>query len=337
MAATIKDIARRLNLSVSTVSYALNDGPKPVSAEVKAEVLRVASELGYRPNRVARSLVTRRSRAIGVVLPQIERDSLLSSYIQISLNTIVNQAEDDHYDVMLLTAAERNRSEGLSDVLQDSRVDGLILIAPPEEEETFRLLRQYSMPFAVVAGGDGQPGPFFRADDAAGVRQAMEHLWELGHRKIAHFAGRATVFDARARLAAYRTFLQERSVVLPEAYVQNGGYLRDEAKRLLPELMALPDPPTALFCANDEMALGALLSARRMGVRVPNDLSVVGFDDTPPAENFDPPMTSVRQPIEEMTQAAFVEVLGQIEGAPVGRGRVFATELMARGSSSFRL
>lgn len=333
MAATIKDIARRLNLSVSTVSYALNHGPKPVSAEVKAEVARVALELGYRPNRVARSLVTRRSRAIGVVLPQIERDSLLSSYIQISLNTIVNQAEDDHYDVMLLTAAERNRSAGLSDVLQDSRVDGVILIAPPEEEETFRLLRQYSMPFAVVAGGDSQPGPFFRADDVEGVRQAMAHLWDLGHRRIAHFAGRATVLDARVRLAAYQAFLQERGVEVPEAYVQNGGYVR-EAGRLLPAMMSLPEPPTAIFCANDEMAIGAMFEARRLGIRVPNDLSVVGFDDTPPAEGFDPPITSVRQPIEEMTQAAFLEVLGQIERRPAGTGRVFSTMLTRRTSTA---
>ena len=332
MAATIKDIARRLNLSVSTVSYALNGGPKPVSAEVKADVARVAAELGYRPNRVARSLVTRRSRAIGVVLPQIERDSLLSAYIQICLNTIVNQAEDDHYDVMLLTAAERNRSAGLADVLQDSRVDGVILLAPPEEGETFRLLRQYSMPFAVVAGGDEEPGPFFRADDVAGVRQAMSHLWELGHRRIAHFAGRMTVFDARARLGAYRGFLAERGVEVPEGYILNGGFVR-EAGRLLPDLMNLPQPPTAVFCANDEMAIGAMFEARKLGIRVPAQLSVVGFDDTHPAEGFDPPITSVRQPIQEMTQAAFLEVLRQIEGHAASQGQVFPTDLVIRAST----
>ncbi|MGV3615857.1 MAG: LacI family DNA-binding transcriptional regulator [Fimbriimonas sp.] len=333
MPATIKDIARRLNLSVSTVSYALNDGPKPVSEEVRNEVARVAAELGYRPNRAAKSLVTRRSRAIGVVLPQIERDSLLGSFVQLSLNSIVNQAEEDHYDVMLLTAAERNRSAGLADLLQDSRVDGLILIAPPEDAETFRLLRHHSMPFAVVAGGDDEPGPFFRADDAEGVRHAMEHLWDLGHRRIAHFAGRTSLFDARVRRSTYQTFLGARGESPFPGYVLEGGYVR-EAGRLLAPLMALPQPPTAVFCANDEMAIGALLAARTLGIRIPQDLSVVGFDDTPVAWSFDPALTSVRQPLEEMTYAAFADVLAQIEGAPASPGRVFPTSLQVRASTA---
>jgi DNA-binding LacI/PurR family transcriptional regulator len=316
------------------VSYALNDGPKPVSDEVRSEVIRVAHELGYRPNRVARSLVTRRNRIVGIVLPRIERDSLLSSFVQMSLNAIVNQAEEDHYDILMLTAFERNRPEGLSEVLLDSRIDGVVLIAPPEMPEMYRLLRERRMPYAVVAGGDDQPGPFFRADDYAGARQAMEHLWQMGHRRIAHLAGRPNLTDARLRLTAYHDFLAARGVVAPPGYVLTGDYVRHTSRALLEPLRALPKPPTAVFCANDEMAIGLALAARAAHVRVPDDLSLVGFDDTPQAEGFDPPLTSVCQPIEAMTTAAFAEVLAQVEGAPASAGQIFPTSLTVRCSTA---
>ena len=333
MPATLKDIAKRLNLSVSTVSYALNDGPKPVSEEVRHQVLRVADELGYRPNRIARSLVTRRSRTLGVALPRIERDSLLRSFVQLALNAVVNAAEDEHYDVLLLTARERNRPEGLNDMIQDSRVDGVLLIAPPEIPETFRLLRESGVPHAVISSGAAGEGPYFRGDDAGGVRLALRHLWDLGHRRIAHFAGRLDLFDGRLRRDTYLAFMAEHGQSVPEGYVVVANYWRDMAHEALPELMRLPVPPTAIFCGNDEMAIGAITAAQEMGLRVPEDLSIVGFDDMPTVGSFDL-LTSVRQPIEDLAQAAFCELLSQIDGSPASPGQVFPTALTVRRSTA---
>lgn len=333
MAATIKDIARTLGLSVSTVSYALNGGPKPVSEEVRAEVARVAKELGYQPNRVARSLVTRRSGAIGIVLPMVEQDALLRPFIQLALNEIINVAEQVGYDLVLLTGAERTKPEGLQSLLQDSRIDGLVLVAPPEDEVLVRLLRKSKMPFAIVAGGDEAPGPFYLADDEHGIRLAMEHLWSLGHRRIAHLQGRPSLRDARLRRRVYETFLRDRGVEIPAGYVQCGMYRRDVAETTLDLFLALPKPPTAILCGNDEMAIGLVIAARKRGLHLPEELSLVGYDDTDPAATIEPPLTTVRQPIERMAEHAFHDVLNQLKGQPMGGGTILETTLSVRGST----
>jgi DNA-binding LacI/PurR family transcriptional regulator len=334
MPATIRDIAKQLNLSVSTVSYALNNGPKPVSEEVRGDVLRVAQELGYRPNRIARSLVTRQSKVIGVVMPLVEPDPLKTPFVQLALNTIINAAEHSGYDLMLSTGRERSSLDGVEELLQDSRIDGVIMLAPPENREVIAILRAHSMPFAVVAGGDDEVGPFYRADDAHGTWLAMDHLWSQGHRRIAHVAGRANQYDARIRQATYETYMRDRKQPILPGYILNANYTRAKAEPLLDPLMNLPEPPTAVFCANDEMAVGLLIAARRRGIRVPEDLSLIGFDDTTPAEACDPPLSSVRQPIETMTAAAFADVLNQLGGRRPGTGTIFPTTLTVRRSTA---
>lgn len=335
MAATIKDIARELKVSVSTVSYALNGGPKPVSDEVRSEVQRVARELGYRPNQVARSLVTRKTQVIGVVLPMMEQDVLKRPFIQNSLNMVINVAEQVSYDLMLLTGGERSNPQELKSLLRDPRVDGLILVAPPENQELVDVLRQSSVPYAIVAGGDDRPGPFYRIDDEAGVRMAMEHLWHLGHRRIAHLQGRPNLRDARVRRGAFEAFLGERGVQVREGYVRSAMYRRDMAEEALAPFLALPEPPTAIFCGNDEMAIGLMIAARKLRISLPGDLSIVGFDDTDPASSLDPPLTTVCQPIEEMAACAFRDVLDQLAGKPQGTGTTFAPSLSVRCSTQY--
>lgn len=332
MAATIKDIAKALNLSVSTVSYALNGGPKPVSEEVRAEVLRVAREIGYSPNRVARSLVTRSNRTIGVVPPQIERGSLLGEFVQLTLNAIVNAAEVRHYDLLLLTAYDRTTPEGVAQILGDSRVDAVILIGPPSEEATFRMLREHGLPFAIVGSGMYDWGAQFRADDEQGVEAAMNHLWNLGHRRIGHLAGRQRVGDAQARAKAYLKFMAERGID-GENLLYWGSFNRVDGPIAFEFFDGLPEPPTAIFCANDEMALGLMQAAQTCGLTLPDDLSIVGFDDSRDGAHARPALTSVHQPIDTMATAAFEAVMAQLEMGSPCLGATFATSLVVREST----
>lgn len=332
MPATIKDIAKALNLSVSTVSYALNGGPKPVSAAVRDRVSTAAQELGYQPNQVARSLVMRKTGAVGVVLPQLERDAILGSFVQASLNEIINQAEDYHYDILLMTAYDRTVPESLQRIVLDSRVDGVILLAPPEIPELFELMRVRKFPFAAVAGVASQHGPTYAVDNVLGSKLAMQYLWDLGHRKIAHVAGRPNLADAKVRLNTYRDFLHDKGVKVPDGYEVSAGYRRSESFVLCRPLLTSKNRPTAVFCGNDEMAIGLILAAKELGIRVPEDLSVIGFDDTSDSATSEPSLSTIRQPIAEMAIGAFQDVASQIDGCPPSQGNIFRPVLVARKS-----
>lgn len=329
---TIKDIAKRLHLSVSTVSYALNDGPKPVSEEVRIRVVQTAKEMDYRPNRLAKSLVTRTTHSIGVVPPKLHRDMLLSPFIQQALNGIVNVAEELHQDLVLFTGSERNRPDSVANDLLDSRIDGVIFIAPHAESQVVELLADRNFPFAVVASGRNVSGPGFEIDNECGATLLLEHLWQLGHRRIAHVAGRHQAMDSRARTEAYLSFMQRKGLDVPPEYVLQTDFFYQGGYDAAPRLLSLPEPPTAIFAANDDTALGVIDCAKNMGRRIPEDLSVVGFDDTEAAAKADPPLTSVRQPVEEMGARAMRAVVARVQGLPV-EGHRFPTALVIRQST----
>jgi len=333
MPTTIKDLAKRLNLSVSTVSYALNGGPKPVSDDVRQRVLVTAKELNYRPNRLARSLVTRRSHVIGVIPPMIERDPLLGPFFQLALNGLVNMAEELHQDVMLLTAYDRTQPAQIAPDLMDCRVDGVVFIAPPKDNGAISLLRERGFPMAVVASAGPLVGPHFSADNEVGTFQALRHLYDLGHRRIAHLVGNLDRADAVVRHDTYLRFMREHRLTIEPGYMHLGNYVRHEGRVAARHFLNLPKRPTAVFCANDDSALGLIEGTRELGVSVPDELSVVGFDDTTLSASFLPPLTTIRQPIQQMSAAALAAVVAQAEGSPSPEGAFFATELVLRSST----
>lgn len=333
MAVTIKDIAQRLDLSVSTVSYALNGGPKPVSTDVKAKVLRMAEELNYRPNRLAKSLVTRRSHTIGVVPVDVEQDILLTPCVHLVLNGVVNAAAALRQDVLLFTAHDRNLPDEVADDILDSRVDGVVFIAPRPDSPALRRIANSDLPYAIVAADDGL-SPSYIVDNEKGARLALEHLYSLGHRRIAHLCGRLSLMDAGLRLEAYKSFVVEKGLDLPGEYVIPGNYWRDSGHAAGLSLLEMAVRPTAVFCANDEMACGLMQALIANGVRVPEDVSVVGFDDSPLAANSNPPLTTVKQPLELMAAEALRAVIRQISVGPLASGQNFKPELVIRGSTA---
>lgn len=334
MAATIKDIARRLNLSVSTVSYALNGGPKPVSPDVRAQVLDLAKELDYRPNRQARSLITGRNSVIGVVFPAIARNTLQSPFLQHTLNGIVNAAEEMGQDLLLLTAADRNLPEGFPEDTIDTRIDGVIFIAPPVDSPAVRVLTERGKPYAVLGGDSRSQGLSFNADNRGGVRQAIDHLVGLGHRRIAHISGLKHQTDGQTRLAAFCDAMAAQGLSVPEEYVQEGNFHMDGGANGLRALMALAEPPTAIFCANDGTVFGAIQAAHALGVRVPEDVSLVGFDDHYMSEVFQPPVTTVRQPLDEMGAASLRALVAHAKGEETPAETIFPTQLVVRATTA---
>jgi DNA-binding LacI/PurR family transcriptional regulator len=174
----------------------------------------------------------------------------------------------------------------------------------------------------------------FSVDNDLGVASVMQHLYNLGHRKIGHIAGRLDMQDAIVRLQAYQSFLRSKHIAYREELVGMGQFMIEGGRRAMAGLLALPDPPTAVFCANDEMAIGAMIEALSQGKRVPEDISIAGFDMTPASENVYPGLTTVQQPIGEMSAAAVRSLRDLIEGREPTERTIFQTKLVIRQSTS---
>jgi len=334
MAATIKDIARKLNISVSTVSYALNGGPRPVPDEVRARVLEVAKELNYRPSRIARSMITGRSQTIGIVPPEVSENVFLSPYLHQMINGIVNEAGKSHQDLLIFTRYSSTESEELMSVLVDGRVDGVVFIAPHFSHKSVEIATSTHLPCVAVSGAPLKGIASFTVNNEDGIRQAMQHLFDLGHRKIAHIAGREDMLDSVLRLQAYRQFLADRGLQLNDQWVRFGEFQIDGGRRAFEEFAVMKDRPTAIVCSNDEMAIGAIHQAHKMGFDIPGDMSIVGFDGTPSCESVYPALTSVAQPISELSTAAVASLMSIIVGAQPQQSQVFNSRLEVRASTS---
>lgn len=334
MAATIKDIARKVNVSVSTVSYALNGGPRSVPDEVRDRVLEAARELNYRPNRLARSMVTGRSQTIGVVPPVIGTNAFLSPYLHLAINGIANVADELHQDVLLFTRSGTTDNEELLSILVDGRVDGVIFIAPQMNRKTVELATSLHLPCVTVSGVPLEGVLSFCADNQTGMQDALQHLYDLGHRKIGHITGRLDHQDAILRLQGYQQFLEQNGLPYREEWVEMGQFVIEGGQKAAARLFDLPDSPTAIMCANDEMAVGVYAEAYQRGMKIPDDISVVGFDATPSSAHVFPALTTVRQPIGELGQAAMKSLFDLIEGRVPTDPTVLSTELLVRASTS---
>ncbi len=332
MAATIKDIARKLSISTSTVSYALNGGPRPVPDDVKQRVLETAKELNYRPNRIARSLITRRSHTIGVVPTEASINLALTPYFQGVLNGILNTAEILSHDVIIYTRYDINKPEAFADTLLDGRADGLIFLAPRRESNAIELVGT-EIP-VVVTSHDDRNVPSYGCENRSGVHKAVTHLVELGHTKIAHVAGSQGMDDGIERLDAFNSAMSDHSLIVRPEWVVVGDFTHTGGYESGLKLLASTDRPTAVFCGNDESALGLCKAAAELGLQIPRDLSVVGFDNSPITSSFYPPITSVRQPLTEIGAAAMSALVNYIDTQVRPDGFLFETELIVRASTS---
>jgi LacI family transcriptional regulator len=334
MAATLKDIAKKLNISVSTVSYALNGGSRTVPENVKQAIVEVAREMNYRPNRIARSMITGRSHVIGIVPPEVYDDVFLSPYLQLALNGITNEAGHLHQDLLIYTRYSETDGHAIVDTILDGRVDGVIFIAPHVGQLALTRVSDAGLPCVSVGGVEHRGVPTFHVDNEGGMAKIVSHLLELGHKKVGHIAGRLNHDDAIVRLNAYQKTLRQAGIETRDEWIAQGRFEIDGGFEAMQELMALSDRPTAVCCANDEMAIGALRAALKLGLKVPEDVSITGFDMTPSSEHVAPAITTVRQPISELGVAAARAVFQLMEGKDRPSSKVFPAELIVRRSTT---
>lgn len=336
MAATLKDIARQLGISVSTVSYALNGGPRPVPETVRDQVLAVARELDYRPNSLARSMITGRTNTIAVILPRITPGILLSPYIQSILNGIVDACEPCEQDVLLHTSSRDVEPADAARKLLGGRADGFVFIAPLHESMLEHEIASRGVPCVSISTRLDAEVPSFGTDNAGAVRTALEYLVSLGHRRIAHIAGADRFVESSERLEAYLAFMRQHDLPVANGWIECGGFEIPMGREAARRMLVGADLPTAIFAANDESAVGVLEAARDLGIAVPRQLSVVGFDDASHATVVEPKLTTLRQPLGRMAgegTEALVEWIST-RSRPAVMHRLFAADLIVRGSTA---
>jgi LacI family transcriptional regulator len=328
----LKDVARAAGVSSGMAGRVLGNYGS-AGDETRRRVRRAARALGYTPNTLARSLRTRLTRTIGVLVSDIT-----TSFWTSMVRGIQDRAAKEAYSVVLSNSDEESRSEReFLTTLVERSMDGLI-ISPTLGNHAF--LKKLARGLAPVVLVDRKvPGlcvPSVSVDNEAGAFQAVRHLVELGHRRIAIIKGIDGVETSDQRLAGYERALREGGVPVQEALVREGRFTREGAAEAARGLLAMKRPPSAIFVCNEAMLSGAVMAVREAGFRYPRDLSIVGFDDPEWAAYTDPPLTAVSQPSYAMGMLAFDFLLGLITGKPGRPGRaqsvVLAPSLNVRKS-----
>lgn len=301
---TIIDVARRAGVSIATVSRVLNGGA-PVHEATRRRVEQAVAELGFSPNGLARALHSKRTRSVGLLVPDIS-----NPYYPELARGVEDVASQHGYSVVVCNTDGRpDKRREYMRVLREKRVDGVILAGGATEEDQAQPISGESWP-AVVGIGYRLPGCVaVGIDNVRAAYEATTHLVQLGHRRVALIAGPLRRLSIRDRVAGYRQSLLEHGIEPDPALIQEGDFRPASGYSAARALLALPEPPTAIFAANDRMAIGAMAAVIDAGLRIPEDVALVGFDDTPLSAYIRPALTTVKVPSYEMGAAAMRQVL----------------------------
>ncbi len=325
-APNIRDVAAHAGVSYQTVSRVLNDSPA-IRPATRDRVLAAIAELGFRPNQAARMLVTSRSRTIGV----LSSDPNSHYGPTTALTSIELFAREAGYRLSITTIEDADAASIRSglDYLLSQAVEALVVIAP--QRRVFDVIGELSItvPFITLEAPDRDASHSLSIDQIAGARLATRHLLDLGHRAIAHLAGPQDWIEAAARAEGFAAELADAGLA---GEVFAGDWTADSGYRA--GLALLDGGFTAVFSANDQMALGLLHACRERGVRVPEQLSIVGFDDLPEAAHFSPPLTTVRQDFAEVGRRAISLLLAELDGVADRDHAPVAAELVLRESTA---
>jgi len=316
-APVMADVAQAAGVSHQTVSRVLNDHPN-VKPATRERVLAAIRELGYRPNVAARALVTRRTRTLGVI------SFNTTLYGPASMLYGIEQAAKDldyFVAVAALSALDRRSVLDAVERLRDQAVEGMIVIAPQNSAVSALSQVRSDIPLVAVGCGTHAALSSVAVDNETGAERATSFLLDLGHRTVHHVAGPRSWLDAQEREAGWRGTLIARGAPVPEPiyggdWTARSGF--ELGRELVNRIRDEVDPVTAVFCANDHTALGLLRAVQQAGIKVPEELSIIGFDDIPEAEYFGPPLTTIRQDFDEVGRRALATVIDLVNGAAAG-------------------
>ncbi|MGG7620353.1 LacI family DNA-binding transcriptional regulator [Bacillus coreaensis] len=325
---TIKDIARLANVSHTTVSRALNNSPL-IKEPTKRKILEIASQLNYSPNVNAKSLVMQKSHTIGLFLTSISNGTS-SSFLADTIKG-VNSMITNEYNLFI---------RGIDDYadytsINSQRFDGIILMSQSVSDNSFIYhVLQKEIPLVVLNREVEETSiPNVLSNDTEGARMAVEYLITNGHHDIAIIEGTPSFKSSHMRKEGYLQALMEAGIPIKKQYSIQGNYDMESGSQAMEQLLSLTSPPTAVFCSNDDTAIGAMNTVFARGLSVPNDISIVGFDDSGFSQYTTPRLTTVKRPVEEISRVGVERLLSLIGRKEEEVERTFMkTELIVRDS-----
>lgn len=325
---TIHDVAKRANVSISTVSRVMNNSPL-VTADKRERVLAAIRELGYQPNGLARGLINRRTKTIGVLIPDVSNFFFAEVF-----RGMEDVAHARGWNVMICnTDRDTKRMLHYIGVLKEKRVDGVVFTSEPITEEYCEALKSLSVP-VILAATTSESFPSLKVNDEQASFEAVSLLINKGHREIGMVSG--PIDDPIAggpRLAGFRKALEHADIPFVPERIFYGNYRFDSGKEAAEALLQKFPELTAIFAASDEMAIGIYSYAYEKGIRIPEDLSIVGYDDVRIARMSTPPLTTVAQPLYQMGEAAVAKLIDMITGEVMEPGTEYLKhKIMERGS-----
>ncbi len=329
---TIKDVAKLADVSITTVSRVLNNRDDLVNPQTRKKVLEAINELRFRPNAMAQSLHSDATKTIGLIVQDIS-----NPYYPSIVRNIEESAQKSGYSVILANA-QRSKKKTLKilEVLWGKRVDGLIIVGGSvvRHEEEYSFIRDMGVPTVVLGKTYGPQLVSVRVDNTVAARSAAEYLVKRGHRRIGILTGPPQSSSSATREAACREVLEENGIELPEEWVLRGDYTFDTGERVIKTLYPIggKDGVTAMFVLNDMMAIGAIKGLQSMGYNVPDDISVIGFDNIQSATYINPGLTTVGVPVDKLGRIAMDRMAQLLAGKEVQAETIIPTSIVERES-----
>lgn len=335
--ATIKDVAKVAGVSVTTVSRALNGYPD-VNEQTRKKIAQVAKELGYVPNMAARTLVMKKSKTLGLLISGITHSSSKDNFIYEVLCGMNDRSGELGYDLILFSTTPYKQSQkSYQDLCKERGADGLILMGLRTDDPYLQEVVNSSIPTVLIdIPLEGKNVGYVTSDNEAGAKSAVDYLIRLGHRKIAMINGYPFADVSIRRLVGYKAALEEAGLPYEPSLVYDGQFREHIAAEVTYQLLFKHPDVTAIFCASDLMAIGSIRALEKMGKKVPDQVSVIGFDDIPISQYMSPALTTVHQNIYEMGYQATQLLVDMLEKRKVKRTVILKTELIERGSAKKR-
>ncbi|MGO2319471.1 MAG: DNA-binding transcriptional regulator CytR [Vibrio toranzoniae] len=329
--ATMKDVAQLAGVSTATVSRALMT-PEKVSVSTRKRVEAAVLEAGYSPNTLARNLRRNESKTIITIVPDI-----CDPYFAEIIRGIEDAAVENDYLVLLGDSGQQKKRESsFVNLVFTKQADGMLLLGTDHPFDVSKS-EQKNLPPMVMAC-EFAPElelPTVHIDNLTSAFEAVNYLAQLGHKRIAQISGPTSATLCKFRQQGYQQALRRAGVSMNPAYSTVGDFTFEAGTKAVRQLLALSEQPTAIFCHNDSMAIGAIQEAKKLGLRVPQDLSIVGFDDIQFAQYCDPPLTTISQPRYEIGRQAMLMMLDLLKGNDVQTGsRLLEAKLVVRGSTA---
>jgi DNA-binding LacI/PurR family transcriptional regulator len=337
---TAQDVADFAGVSRTTVSFVLNNVPGVrISEETRQRVVDAARQLEYHPDATARRMVTGRTNIIGFVVRQSPDQAFADYFLPQVLSGLSRAASAQNFHILIEPIPPEDQTGAYTRLIRERHVDGIVLSGPRFDDQELLRIHAEGAPVVLMGQLPNTGLPFVDVDNVGGAERATRHLIDLGHRRIALITNADPGYTASAdRRAGYRRALEAAGIAYDESLVRYGDFTSQGGAAAMQSLLQLNPLPTAVFVASDTVALGALLALRNKRLRVPEDLALVGFDDVPPSEFIDPPLTTIRLPAYGLGWGAADMLIRLIAGEQVRQPMVILeTELVVRKSCGFNM